>query len=150
MKKLILDDVSVECLVESAGKSFHPEFLFPDFDSSKLSEHEHWLLPRFIDHNSGRLLMSIHTYIIRTPDYICLVDTYGETNKFFNISKSVFIGGSLVNHGGQNPIEPSRHNCQIYHGPFIQNFQEIYGYLNNLLISKKINSFVKSKTLNLS
>ena len=71
---------------------------------------------------------------------ICLVDTYGETNKFFNISKSVFIGGSLVNHGGQNPIEPSRHNCQIYHGPFIQNFQEIYGYLNNLLISKKINN----------
>jgi len=75
MKKLILDDISVECLVESEGKSFHPEFLFPDFDPSKISDHEHWLRSRFIDHASGRLLMSIHTYVIRTPEYICLVDT---------------------------------------------------------------------------
>ena len=39
---------------------------------------------------------------------ILLINAYGETSKFFNISKSVFLGGSLIKHGGQNPIEPSR------------------------------------------
>ena len=44
---------------------------------------------------------------------IYLVDTYGETKKFFEISKVAFIGGSLVKHGGQNPIEPARFKLNI-------------------------------------
>ena len=54
------------------------------------------------------------------------------------ISKSVFLGGSMINHGGQNPIEPSRLGCTIYHGPHINNFKEIYSYLAFYNISKKI------------
>ena len=61
---------------------------------------------------------------------ILLVDTYGENSKFFNISKSVFLGGSLIKHGGQNPIEPSKFGCKIFHGPNVSNFKEIYKYLN--------------------
>ena len=38
---------------------------------------------------------------------VYLVDTYGETKKFFRICKTVFLGGSLINHGGQNPIGSS-------------------------------------------
>ena len=53
---------------------------------------------------------------------IYLVDTFGETQKFFNISRSVFLGGSLTNHGGQNPIEPTRKGCTIYHGPTCKQF----------------------------
>ena len=71
---------------------------------------------------------------------IYLVDTFGETQKFFNISKSVFLGGSLINHGGQNPIEPTRMGCSIYHGPHVNNFKEIYSYLASFNISKKINT----------
>ncbi len=71
---------------------------------------------------------------------IYLVNTYGETQKFFNISKSVFLGGSLIKHGGQNPIEPARTGCTIYHGPFINNFKEIYSYLCSYNIAKKINN----------
>ena len=71
---------------------------------------------------------------------IYLVDTFGETQKFFNISKSVFLGGSLINHGGQNPIEPTRMGCSIYHGPHVNNFKEIYAYLASFNISKKINT----------
>ena len=68
------------------------------------------------------------------------MDTFGETQKFFNISKSVFLGGSLINHGGQNPIEPTRMGCSIYHGPHINNFKEVYSYLDSHNISKEINT----------
>ena len=71
---------------------------------------------------------------------IYLVDTFGETQKFFNISKSVFLGGSLINHGGQNPIEPTKMGCSIYHGPYVNNFSEVYSYLDSYNISKKINT----------
>lgn len=71
---------------------------------------------------------------------IYLVNTFGETQKFYNISKSVFLGGSIINHGGQNPIEPSRLGCSIYHGPHINNFKEVYSYLNSYNISKKVNN----------
>ena len=54
-----------------------------------------------------------------TDTDILLVDTYGENSKFFNISKSVFLGGSLIKHGGQNPIEPSRLGSKIFHGAYV-------------------------------
>tara|TARA_B100001123_G_scaffold428062_1_gene544439 strand:+ start:745 stop:2010 length:1266 start_codon:yes stop_codon:yes gene_type:complete len=76
---------------------------------------------------------------------ILLIDTYGEAIKFYNISKYVFLGKSLVeelkNDSGQNPIEPSRFGCKVFHGPNISNFKEIYDYLNSLGITKKINNY---------
>ncbi len=75
---------------------------------------------------------------------IILVDSYGETLKFYSISKYVFIGKSsiqsLIKDSGQSPIEPARLGCKILHGPFISNFKEIYEYLKNLGITKKINN----------
>ena len=35
---------------------------------------------------------------------IYLVDTFGETKKFHDISSTVFLGGSVINRGGQNPL----------------------------------------------
>ena len=71
---------------------------------------------------------------------IYLVDTYGETKSFFKICKTVFLGGSLINHGGQNPLEPARCGCKILHGPYIQNFTEIYKLLNQNNLSSKFNN----------
>jgi 3-deoxy-D-manno-octulosonic-acid transferase len=71
---------------------------------------------------------------------IYLVDTYGETKSFFKICKAVFLGGSLINHGGQNPLEPARCGCKILHGPYIQNFTEIYKLLNQNNLSSKFNN----------
>jgi len=71
---------------------------------------------------------------------VLLIDIYGETSKFFNISKCVFLGGSLIKHGGQNPIEPSRFGCKIFHGPNVNNFNEIYKYLKSLSIATQIHS----------
>ena len=87
-----------------------------------------------------------------------IVDTYGETKKFYQISKVIFMGGSLIKRGGQNPLEPTRFGSIILHGPNIDNFTDIYELLNNLKISHKvsgvnslinlINKFISSSNKN--
>ena len=69
---------------------------------------------------------------------IYIVNTYGMTKSFYNYSSNVFLGGSLINHGGQNPLEAARYGCNILHGPNVNNFEEIYYFLNKNKISKKI------------
>ena len=78
---------------------------------------------------------------------IYIVDTYGETSKFYELSNITFLGGSLVTHGGQNPLEPARMGSYILHGPNIQNFTEIYNMLSKLNISSKINSIFNMKKI---
>ena len=77
---------------------------------------------------------------IKKDTEIYIVDTYGDTEKFFNICKTVFLGGSLIKHGGQNPLEPARLGCKIIHGPNVNNFKEIYGLLDKNKISIKVNN----------
>ncbi len=69
---------------------------------------------------------------------VYLVDTYGETGLFFDISKNIFMGKSFLNDGGQNPLEPARKNCNILYGPKVSNFKEIYKYLNDQKIAFKV------------
>ncbi len=69
---------------------------------------------------------------------IYLVDVYGESSRFYNLSKLVFIGGSLVNRGGQNPLEPVRSGCSIIHGKNIDNFKDIFKMLASKSISKQV------------
>lgn len=66
------------------------------------------------------------------------MDTFGETKKFHKIAKSVFLGGSVVKRGGQNPLEAARFGSRIIHGPNTQNFTDIYRLLRSFNISKKI------------
>ena len=77
---------------------------------------------------------------------IYIVDTYGETKSFFKICKTVFLGGSIINHGGQNPLEPARFGCKVIHGPNVQNFSEVYKLLDQNNLSsrfKDVNQLVK-------
>jgi len=69
---------------------------------------------------------------------IYIVDTFGETKKFHKLGCSVFIGGSIINRGGQNPLEAARYGARILHGPNIDNFKDVYKTLSNLKVSKKI------------
>ena len=75
---------------------------------------------------------------------ILIIDSYGESLKFYNISKYVFLGKSLsktlIMNSGQNPIEPARLGCKIFHGPNVTNFTEIYEYLKTLGVTKKVNN----------
>ena len=78
---------------------------------------------------------------------IYLVDTYGEAIKFYLLSKLTFLGGSIVKHGGQNPLEPAREGNYILYGPNISNFKEVYKMLNFLKIAKKIKSIKEVKKI---
>jgi 3-deoxy-D-manno-octulosonic-acid transferase len=69
---------------------------------------------------------------------IYLVNSFGKTKIFFNNTKNVFLGGSLIKHGGQNPLEAARLGCNILNGPFVHNFTEIYNFLEENKISQKI------------
>jgi 3-deoxy-D-manno-octulosonic-acid transferase len=75
---------------------------------------------------------------------ILLVDSYGETLKYYSISKYVFVGKSLlkslINDSGQNPIEAARLGCKILHGPYFSNFTETYEHLDTFGITKVVNS----------
>ena len=82
---------------------------------------------------------------------IYLVDTYGEASNFYNLSNVCFMGGSIINHGGQNPLEPARLGNYIINGPNIGNFKEIYKFLskNNMSITTsnliKIQKIIEKK-----
>ncbi len=71
---------------------------------------------------------------------IYIVDTYGETNSFFKANSIVFLGGSLIKHGGQNPIEAARNGCKIIYGPHVKNFKEVYELLDKNKVSNKVNN----------
>ena len=61
---------------------------------------------------------------------VYLIDTYGEAKKFLRYSKIIFTGGSIIPHGGQNPLDAVRENAIVLHGPNVQNFKEIYAFLS--------------------
>ncbi len=71
---------------------------------------------------------------------IYIVNTFGETNKFHKIGSSVFLGGSIIKRGGQNPLEAARLNSNILHGPNTDNFKDVYKFLKKIKVSKKINT----------
>ena len=80
---------------------------------------------------------------------IYIVNSYGKTKSFYNICKNIFLGGSLINHGGQNPLEATRYGCKILYGPNINNFSEIYNFLDKINVSSKVyNNLQMIKKLN--
>lgn len=60
---------------------------------------------------------------------IYLADTMGELGLFFRLTDIVFIGGSLIAHGGHNPLEAAQLHCAILCGPYTHNFSTIVAHL---------------------
>lgn len=108
------------------------------------------IIPRHIERvhsiksDLSKLELKIQTYSskekIKKDTDIYIVDSYGKTKSFYYQCKNVFLGGSLINHGGQNPLEAARYGCKIMHGPNVSNFHEIYKFLKKIKISKKISN----------
>jgi 3-deoxy-D-manno-octulosonic-acid transferase len=61
---------------------------------------------------------------------IYVADTMGELGLFYRLAPIVFMGGSLVPHGGQNPIEAAKLGAAIVHGPHVFNFADVYDALD--------------------
>ena len=56
---------------------------------------------------------------------VLIVDTIGHLSDLYNIADVVFIGGSIVKKGGQNPIEAAKWGKTVIFGPYMSNFKEI-------------------------
>ncbi len=56
---------------------------------------------------------------------VYLADTLGELGLIYALASIAFVGGSLVPHGGQNPLEPARSDCAVLLGPHTDNFASI-------------------------
>ena len=56
---------------------------------------------------------------------VLLGDTMGELNFLYSVSDVAFVGGSLVDHGGQNLLEPASLGLPLSSGKSLRNFQEI-------------------------
>ena len=61
---------------------------------------------------------------------IYVADTMGELGLFYRLAPIVFMGGSLVERGGQNPIEAIKLGAAIVHGPHVFNFSDVYQALD--------------------
>ena len=92
------------------------------------------------------ILHSSNEKIKKNTD-IYLVDSYGETSKFYNLANISFVGGSIIKHGGQNPLEPARLGNYIISGPNVKNFKEIYTFLNKLKMSSITSDILKMENL---
>ena len=94
--------------------------------------------------------MDLKTHLFDSKDKmksdaeIIIVNSYGKTKSIYSICKNIFLGGSLVNHGGQNPLEATRYGCNILHGPHVSNFKEIYKFLKMKKISYQTNNELKT------
>ena len=69
---------------------------------------------------------------------VYIVDSYGENKSFYKISNVVFLGGSLVSKGGQNPLEALKFGCNILHGNYTFNFKDVYKMLEKEKLSLKV------------
>jgi len=60
---------------------------------------------------------------------IYVADTIGELGLFYAIAPVAFVGGSLVERGGQNPVEPIKLGAAVLTGPHWRNFRDSYSEL---------------------
>ena len=59
------------------------------------------------------------------PWDVAIVDSLGRLPLYYSLATVVFIGGSLIPHGGQNPLEAASLGKPVLFGPFMQNFADI-------------------------
>jgi len=57
---------------------------------------------------------------------VYIADTMGELGLFYRLAPFAFVGGSLIRHGGQNPLEPAKLACAVLAGPHTFNFTTAY------------------------
>ena len=106
------------------------------------------IIPRHIERTSeiSRMLEKKNLKFVRHTEKksnlkdcdVYIVDSYGISKSFYKISDIVFLGGSLVSRGGQNPLEALRFGCNIIHGSYTFNFKDVYKMLEKERLSLKV------------
>ena len=62
---------------------------------------------------------------VKGSTQVLLGDTIGELNFLYSLSDVAFVGGSLIDHGGQNLLEPAAQSIALLSGPSLRNFSDI-------------------------
>ena len=88
---------------------------------------------------------------------VLLGDTIGELNFLYSLSDVAFVGGSLIDHGGQNLLEPSAQSLALLSGPSLRNFSDVSNQLkennaleivnNSMELAEVFISFAKDESL---
>ncbi len=72
------------------------------------------------------------------PSRPALVDTMGELEQVYAIADVAFVGGSLVERGGQNVLEPAAQGKPVVHGPHVWNFAQEAALLERAGASRRV------------
>jgi len=67
-----------------------------------------------------------------------IVDTIGELENVYALADLVFVGGSLVPHGGQNMLEPAAQGKAVIYGPHVDNFAQEAALLEEAGASRRV------------
>ncbi len=76
-----IDRFKVDRVVEFQAAMFPPAVLLPAATPGAIESHRHWLEPHLMDPESKLLVVSFHTYVVRTPRRTILVDTGAGNHK---------------------------------------------------------------------
>jgi 3-deoxy-D-manno-octulosonic-acid transferase len=80
---------------------------------------------------AGLVVARRSTGALPGPDTdVYLADTLGELGLFYRLAPIAFVGGSLNDRGGQNPIEASLLDTAVLHGPRVPNVAAVYADLD--------------------
>src|SRR5215218_10396462 len=91
---ITLQDITVYPVVEQQGPFFAVMEFFPTLTKELLEENRSWLQPTFIDPVSGRLVLCVQSFVIKTPHHNILIDTCVGNHKprparpFWNMKNS--------------------------------------------------------------
>jgi glyoxylase-like metal-dependent hydrolase (beta-lactamase superfamily II) len=68
-------------IAETYGPVYAPSELFPAWTDAHLREHEHWLAPNHYDPDSGKLKLSVHSWLLQVDGRKILIDACCGNNK---------------------------------------------------------------------
>ncbi len=73
--ELKIGQTLIKRIEESLGPGAPPDVLFPEFDAQKFEAHKDWMVPNYLDGESGCLMISSASWYIETPHSKIIVDT---------------------------------------------------------------------------
>ena len=76
-----IGDVRVTRIEEQMGPGFPAKDFFPEFEAETFAAEQHWLAPSYYQPESGRLIASIHSWLVRTGKYTILIDACSGNHK---------------------------------------------------------------------
>ena len=69
------------------------------------------------------------SWVHRSDDRILVIDRLGLLERLYSVATLAFIGGSLVDAGGHNPLEAAQWGVPVAMGPYVENVTEVCGEL---------------------